>query len=769
MNDPSRHSLALAFALLALIALGLQTDRPPAPLAADAPVEQFSAGRARETLREITRAPHPVGSAEHTRVRDHLLRALADLGLDPEVQHTTIVSQFRDDYAADVSNIVARIPGTDSSGAVVLMAHYDSVIGSYGASDDGAGVAAVIETARALQTGAPLRNDVIVLLTDAEEIGLLGASAFVQQHPWFASVALVLNVEARGSYGGAFMFQTIGPNGRLIETLADATPRPVANSVMQEVYERLPNGTDLSSFMGTGVAGMDIAYIRGLSHYHTPLDNFETQSPASLQHHGSYLLGLAAAFGDADLSDLEAAPRTYFNLGPLAFVHYPASWTVPLALLAVLAALGVVGTGFARGQLRLVPVLLGLAAAVLAIGVAALLGHLGWTRWLASSESALWDSYRLFYDSTPYLLTFAAAAATLVTTAAWLLRHRTSGAELAVTPLIACALQGVAAAFYVPGAGYLLIWPTLATAAALWVAMRSDPDSPTPIDTGLLALLAAPTLLLLVPLIELLEVAMTLRILAVCAGLMAFVATLLSVQTAALVRSYGNRLPAALLAVTVLAAAWALLAPQHDETRKRPNHVSYVADLDAGIARWVSLDPEVDDWVAQLLGTDPERDRLPDLGFGRTVWLGATDMLALPEPAVTLLQDEQLDSARQIELRLDLPPGTHTTRIETAPGNAEIREAVLQGQWTLPPPEGTDKHYHLLTYRGAPTEGLLLRLTLDGDQPFALRIRTMRPGLPTEPAHSRPPDTMSRGDTTISQRTLLLLPAEPVEPAEPGA
>jgi hypothetical protein len=45
-----------------------------------------------------------------------------------------------------------------------------------GASDDGSGVAALLETARALAIGTPLRNDVIFLFTDAEEVGLLGAA-----------------------------------------------------------------------------------------------------------------------------------------------------------------------------------------------------------------------------------------------------------------------------------------------------------------------------------------------------------------------------------------------------------------------------------------------------------------------------------------------------------------------------------------------------------------------------------------------------------------
>ena len=51
------------------------------------------------------------------------------------------------------------------------MAHYDSVPFGPGAADDGAGVVTLLETARALKAGPPLKNDVIFLFTDGEEAG----------------------------------------------------------------------------------------------------------------------------------------------------------------------------------------------------------------------------------------------------------------------------------------------------------------------------------------------------------------------------------------------------------------------------------------------------------------------------------------------------------------------------------------------------------------------------------------------------------------------
>ena len=55
----------------------------------------------------------------------------------------------------------------------------------------------------------------IALFTDAEESGLLGAAAFVREHPW----------------------------ARVLATLDDVT----ASSLSVTIYRSLPNDTDLSS------------------------------------------------------------------------------------------------------------------------------------------------------------------------------------------------------------------------------------------------------------------------------------------------------------------------------------------------------------------------------------------------------------------------------------------------------------------------------------------------------------------------------------------
>ncbi len=751
-------AVSLVAAMVFFAIIGMRADRAPAPVSASAAATEFSAERARGHLAAIARAPHPVGSVAHADVRAYLIEALRGMGLQPQVQHTTAISPFATNYAADVYNVMARVPGTASTGAILLLAHYDSVVDSFGASDDGAGVAAILETVRALGERGAMQNDVIVLITDAEEPGLLGAAAFVDEHPWFDDVALVLNVEARGSYGASYMFQTIGPNGKLIPALAASAPYPMANTVMQEVYERLPNGTDLTVFKGSGVAGMDFGYVRGLSHYHTPLDNIETQSPASLQHHGSYLLGLSAAFGDVDLGDLEAPERTYFNVGSLAFAHYRASWALPLALLVAVLVNGLVAYELARGGLRALRVLLGLASAAIAVGGAVLAARMGWSGLEFVSESAVWDSYRLFYDSTPYLLAFCAGAATIMTATTWLFRRWATNAELATAPLVLWSLAGVASGVYAPGVSYLFSWSSLGGVVALLLVLRGESGRWW---SGLaLAIAAAPALLLALPWVEWLEVTMTMRFVPVSVGLLGLVLVLLTPQVATMLRAWGWRVPAGCLLLTVASLTWAAVSPEYDVVRKRPNQVTYVADLDTGEAYWASRDPRVDDWTMQALGDDPVREQLTNFGFGtRTFLLRRAQAQALPGPLVTMVSDVTVDESRMLELRVDVQPGTYQTIVEAMPGGATIERFILNERWPMDLRAGTAPGpTRMLTLMGAPPEGMTLRMTVPAGEVVTLRVRTVSPGLPSR-FEPRPADTMSRGfDVTVVQRTVAFAP-----------
>ncbi len=179
----------------------------PRPQPASAPADRFSSARAMDLLRPVAAEPRPIGSVQADRVRELIYVRLLDLDLDPHVQTAEVVSAYDARVAGVVHNVAGRLPGRDTSRALLLMAHYDSVPTSPGAADDGSGVVALLEVARALRAGPPLRNDVIFLFTDGEERGLLGAQAFLRDDAWAFGTAVSLNLDNAGSSSPALMYE----------------------------------------------------------------------------------------------------------------------------------------------------------------------------------------------------------------------------------------------------------------------------------------------------------------------------------------------------------------------------------------------------------------------------------------------------------------------------------------------------------------------------------------------------------------------------------
>ena len=245
----------VAVAVLAVVAaISLFAVLPPGAQA-DAPPDHFSAERAFAHVDQVGEEVHVAGQP---RAADgaRLHRRHADgLGLRPErAGRRRRRRRARRLYAmAHVRNVVAVLPGTDSTGRVFLIAHYDSVQVSYGANDDGAGVATLLETARALTNGPPPRNDIVFVFTDAEEACLCGAEAFVSQHPLAADGGVVLNFEARGANGPVDHVRDHPRQRRRRRRLRRGRARTrSATSFAVEVYRILPNDTDFSPFRDSG-------------------------------------------------------------------------------------------------------------------------------------------------------------------------------------------------------------------------------------------------------------------------------------------------------------------------------------------------------------------------------------------------------------------------------------------------------------------------------------------------------------------------------------
>jgi len=241
---------------------------------------------------------------------------------------------------------VGRIVGARSSDAVLLTAHLDSVVESPGATDDGSGVGALLESARALETGRPLQNTVMFLFTDFEEGGTVGARAFIADHPWAKDVRIVIGFDAGGLKGPDTLSATSANNGWLIRQLALADAYITGSSAINTLAA---SGTDFGqAFKSAGFPGyaFDLYWDRRI---HTPEDNIDNVNLSSLQHQGYHALALARHFGNLDkLADPKEPDAVYFSVLRLFIVTYSSTWAIPIAITITALFLGVLAFGLRR-------------------------------------------------------------------------------------------------------------------------------------------------------------------------------------------------------------------------------------------------------------------------------------------------------------------------------------------------------------------------------------------------------------------------------------
>lgn len=339
------RNIALIVCLIAAFAWAWTAERTPDPRPANAPAGEFSSGRAMADVEVIAKAPHPIGSPANAAARDYLVGRMTALGLSPQVQRAEVLRQ-RDNWIAGgmVENIIGVLPGKDRTApAVALMAHYDSVPGSPGAADDAAGTSAALEIIRALKTKGQPARDVIVLLTDGEESGLLGAQAFFDQHPLAGRVGFLLNMEARGGGGRAQMFQTGAGNGETVELFRKVTASPTASSLTVFLYEHMPNDTDFSVSKAKGVPGLNYAFIGSQFDYHSPTSTPANLDKGSLQHLGEQALAATSEAAFATAVPAKTPNLVYASgLGGPVIAYPPMVGWLLLALTSLLIGIGLV-------------------------------------------------------------------------------------------------------------------------------------------------------------------------------------------------------------------------------------------------------------------------------------------------------------------------------------------------------------------------------------------------------------------------------------------
>lgn len=451
------YPLILVLLLGALVILIARFSGPPIARDTNTPSDQFSSARAFEHLEHLLaeNLPHPTGSAANNVILQRIWDKFTEIGLQPELQSGLSCSaEFPG--CAEVQNIIVIQRGTSPANtrkAIMLATHYDSVAASAGAGDDGAGIAATLEIARILAAGPPLANDVIYLLTDAEETGLRGAQLFTDKHPLMGQVGLVINLEARGVTGASSMFETGPNNQKIIEVFAKAIARPAANSLSYEIYQRMPNDTDFSVYKAAGVQGLNFAFAGGVSLYHSSRDSLANLDQNSLQHHGDNALSLIRAFGDQDLTTLQASGNaTYFDLFTTQLIVWPSLWNIPATVVLLLLLSMVI---FRKLEFRGRSLIIVISAMIGVIALPIIAG------WLLSFPLGKWPQTHPLDHPYPWpgRLALLGAALLIAMSAGKLAVKWVSPKAILLASYWLMAALAFAVAVLVSGASYMLLLP----------------------------------------------------------------------------------------------------------------------------------------------------------------------------------------------------------------------------------------------------------------------------------------------------------------------
>ncbi len=474
---------ALLACLLVGFALFYLAARTPTPLPANATAAVFSAGRAMIDDAAMAPVPHPVGSAANGRVRDYLIGRMTALGLSPQVQRAEShrAREFGGETyvgGADVENIVGVLPGADRSlPALALMAHYDSVAGSPGAADDIASVSAILEIVRAIEAAGVPARDVMVVITDGEEAGLLGANAFFAANPLARHAGFILNLETRGGGGRANMFETGAMNAGAIDLFARTAARPASTSLSVFVYRLLPNDTDFSIAKARGYAGLNYAFIGRQFDYHSPSSTVAALDRGSVQHMGDEVLGTARALAFSRALPAKAPDKVYADVFGLFVIGYPAAggW-LALAIAAALIGLGAwrarrAGVFFWRDVFKGVA-----ATALLLIAVAlalALTRHLTGAGFGFTEQRPILARFPLFEVAMA-----ASSLGVVLLTAAVMARGRAQLAGVWTGLMLTALAAALALQIAAPTVAFVIAWPLIAAGLLSALAGASAPRWP---------------------------------------------------------------------------------------------------------------------------------------------------------------------------------------------------------------------------------------------------------------------------------------------------
>ncbi len=711
--------------LLMLLAVAWSFDAlmPSKTIQDQSDLSIFSTQRALSHVEAMSQKPHGVGMPEHAVVRQYLIDQLRAMGLETQIQQGFSLTGWGN--LSKPKNILARIRGNSPGKALMLLSHYDSnPHSSYGASDAASGVATILEGVRAyLHKGSAPKNDIIILFTDSEELGLNGADLFVNSHEWSKDVGLVLNFEARGSGGPSYMLiETNGGNSKLIEKFIKADPKyPVANSLAYSIYKMLPNDTDLTIFREDGdIEGFNFAFIDDHFDYHTALDTYERLDPETLEHQGQYLMPLLAYFAQANLNDVKSdADTVYFNFPGAGLVNYPFSWIWPMLAVAFLCFLILIFIGFKTRRLIPADVLNGTFPFLLSVISCCLIGF--GLYWLLFD--LLYPGYKemlhgFTYNGHGYIAAVSIFSLSLCFYIYARFYKPGNPASLMIMPIFLWLLIVMLAGLYLKGASFFII-PVFFALVSLAVMVKQRKP-----NLILMALLSFPLLMIFSPLVKMFPVGLGLDSLFISGIMIALCFGLLTPVFGYF--KHKRRWSVLLLILGLGLFISANFSSSFDEERPKPNSLVYVLDADKNSAQWATYDKQLDEWTRQKLGEDPnESSELGETVFSSKYSSGFTyfreaERKPLIYPEVEIYKDTLIEGKRHLSIyiaskrranRIDLYTNPRLVMDEMTINGLRIQEGHKMGFMLK-----NRTRSRLFTYYISDNDALDLKIVIPSDQ-----------------------------------------------------
>ena len=638
---------------------------------------EFSTNRALQHVKEISKEPHGVGFPAHTTVRNYITNELKNLGLETSLQEGYTSGDWGNLSKAE--NILARIKGSESGKALLLLSHYDSSPhSSHGASDAGSGVATILESVRAfLKTNTTPKNDIIILISDAEELGLNGADLFVDKHEWLKDVGLVLNFEARGSGGPSYMLmETNKGNSKLISEFIAANPEfPVANSLAYSIYKMLPNDTDLTVFREEGdVEGFNFAFIDDHFDYHTAMDNYERLDRKTLAHQGSYLMPLLIHFSNADLTNLKSLDdNVYFNVPFFKMVSYPFTWIMPMLTIAIIFFIILLISGFKKKVLKGKDILKGFIPVLFTLVINGIVGYYSWTflKWVYPAYRDILHGFT--YNGHAYILAFTLFSLGTCFYAYYKFKVIKT-ANLLVAPFIIWILICGLVAIYLKGAAFFII-PLYSFLVAFYVHINQKNPNPF-----LLVFLGIPALFIFAPLVQMFPVGLGLKMMVASTLL----TTLIFFLLLPLVTKYRKKGALAFLSFLLFAGLMvsAHMNSSFSKERPKPTSLLYVLNVDDDEAMWATYEHQLSDWTSQYITKKVVDNKLTkkviSSKYGSNfTYTNDAPLKNVPKPTVEVQLDTVINAIRNI--RLCITPNRPINRLELFTNDIDVLKANVNG------------------------------------------------------------------------------------------